>query len=242
MLLCIEMALFSVLHLYAFPWTEYDIHRSHIVASESGPSFHPDKSSYKGGPFGLVALFDAFNPWDLIKAVVRGFRWLFVGRHKREEDVSYRTGGGNGKQTNDAGPTGTAYGASLRTKSGKYHPLTDSDDDQQLLAYAQPNPSALSNVHPPISRSRPDDACRNKDRDLRPMAGNDAMGDIGHASRYRYENEQEIGVIPRAQNHNGDTRYHGASAGPGGYPAAAAAAAGRRAGDRMGQHDPMNRF
>ena len=91
MLLCIEMALFSILHLWAFPWKVYDVKRSQLVAAESAPGFLPDpRTAYQGGPFGVRALADAFNPWDLVKAVARSFRWIVVGRKHRMEDRSYQ--------------------------------------------------------------------------------------------------------------------------------------------------------
>lgn len=91
MLLCIEMAIFAVLHLWAFPWQVYDIRRSAIVASESVPGFLPDpQTAYRGGRLGHRALMDAFNPWDIIKAVGRGFRWIAIGRKRRTEDTSYK--------------------------------------------------------------------------------------------------------------------------------------------------------
>lgn len=91
MLLCIEMAIFSVLHLWAFPWQVYDIRRSHIVAAESAPGFLPDpETAYQGGPLGIKALTDAFNPWDIIKNVGRAFRWVWVGRKNRHHDISYK--------------------------------------------------------------------------------------------------------------------------------------------------------
>ena len=90
LLLCIEMAIFSVFHLWAFPWQVYDINRSHIVASESAPGFLPDpKTAYQGGHLGLRALADAFNPWDFVKAIGRAFKWITVGRKHRMEDRSY---------------------------------------------------------------------------------------------------------------------------------------------------------
>lgn len=77
-LLTVEMAIFAVAHLFAFPWKPYDISQS------------PDPvSHYRGGPMGTMALLDAFNPWDIIKAGARGFRWLFVGIRNREQDSSY---------------------------------------------------------------------------------------------------------------------------------------------------------
>lgn len=84
------MALFSIFHLWAFPWTVYDIKRSPIVASESIPGYPQDpKNDYQGGWLGSRALIDAFNPWDLVKSVGRGFKWLAVGRRTREQDSSY---------------------------------------------------------------------------------------------------------------------------------------------------------
>lgn len=44
---------------------------------------------YWGRFLGYKALFDACNPWDLVKATARGFRWLFVGRKSRTLDPSY---------------------------------------------------------------------------------------------------------------------------------------------------------
>ncbi|KAI7373833.1 hypothetical protein KC336_g20334, partial [Hortaea werneckii] len=48
-------------------------------------------AKYYGGPLGIKALVDTFNPWDIVKASARGFRWLFVGYKHREKDVSYQT-------------------------------------------------------------------------------------------------------------------------------------------------------
>lgn len=45
---------------------------------------------YKGGFLGSRALLESFNPWDIIKASARGFRWLFVGVGRRKEDSSYQ--------------------------------------------------------------------------------------------------------------------------------------------------------
>ncbi|OCL04802.1 DUF300-domain-containing protein, partial [Glonium stellatum] len=78
MLLCVEMAVFATMHIFAFPWTPYDISRykDPINAPTSGFS-GPVPTTYASGPG--RALASAFNPWDIIKACGRGFRWLFVG-------------------------------------------------------------------------------------------------------------------------------------------------------------------
>ena len=91
MLLCIEMAMFAFLHLFAYPWKPYDVRTSPMVVRESGPGYPPDpRTAYSGGAFGWRAYLDALNMMDLIRGVGRSARWLFVGRKHREEDISYK--------------------------------------------------------------------------------------------------------------------------------------------------------
>ena len=140
LLLCIEMAIFSILHLWAYPWKPYDIKRSSIVAAENGAGYPPDpKTSYKGGKLGYKAFLDAFNPWDLVKAVGRGFRWIVVGRRKREQDISYEQ---HFQGTALQNPVGLAGG-----RTGKYERLAGEDDVERPdsfsndeLRYAHPTP------------------------------------------------------------------------------------------------------
>lgn len=174
MLLCIEMAMFSVLHLWAFPWTAYDIKRSSIVAAESAPGFLPDpKTAYQGGFFGVKALADAFNPWDFVKASGRAFRWVTVGRRHRMEDRSYKTshagdgleptrnqftafndfggrnpydeGGGGGFSFEESNTSYTGAKTSSRYQSLTHRGSQD-DDDNTLLSNSQSNP--VSYPHP----------------------------------------------------------------------------------------------
>ena len=92
MLLCVEMAIFSVLHLWAFPWKAYSLKDTDpLNAPGSGYSGKPH---YEGGPLGIKAFAHAGNPWDVIKSSARGFRWLFIGVKHRREDTSYKSGGG----------------------------------------------------------------------------------------------------------------------------------------------------
>ncbi|PVI06308.1 DUF300-domain-containing protein [Periconia macrospinosa] len=89
MMTCVEMAIFAVLHLWAFPWKPYDLDRHRMPASQgagSTPSNSPQ--AYTCGP--ARALLGALNPWDIIKACGRGFRWLFYGARHRKQDPSYR--------------------------------------------------------------------------------------------------------------------------------------------------------
>lgn len=224
MLLCIEMAIFSVFHLWAFPWKVYDVRRSQIVASESAAGFFPDpKTAYHGGPFGVKALMDAFNPWDIIKAIGRGFKWFLVGRKTRMEDISYK----NSAEGTGLEPTRnqiTAFEAgnhsfegASRTphpfvqggKPGRYQQLSKEEDSDRLLAYPQSNPEA--------SYPRP------MERLPHPNAG----GDIGIMGVYdphdpptprgpRYPTTrnldpgQEYGIADERDLEEQDTGYHGA--------------------------------
>ncbi|KAM3542307.1 hypothetical protein ARSEF1564_004755 [Beauveria bassiana] len=97
LLLCIEMAIFALLHLWAFPYKPY----THEGAT---PRFYPSPDLQKGGNrgvanelerpqggfLGFAAIWDALNIWDFIKAFGRGVRWLFCGVRRRKEDISYR--------------------------------------------------------------------------------------------------------------------------------------------------------
>ena len=165
MLLCIEMAIFAVFHLWAFPWTVYDVHRSNIVAAESAAGFMPDsKTAYQGGRFGERALMDAFNPWDLIKAVGRGFRWAAVGHRRRMDDISYKTPQGTGLEPTrnqftafqplDDNAFGDHDSTAYNPKQQNYY-AQDGDEDR-LLTNAQSNPA--SNYPRPMSRHPPRDA------------------------------------------------------------------------------------
>lgn len=155
-LLCIEMSIFAVLHLFAFPYKGY--------MSENG-----ETPKYKGGPFGVLALLNAANPWDIIKASARGFRWLFVGIRHREKDSSYQSpvkaaGGYNGPTFAGTGEAAT-----------ELQPGTEVDPRQRM------RPSR-DDVHGPGS---PDD-------DRRGLLGDSAqIGRMRSASPYRTDSHDE---------------------------------------------------
>ncbi|KAL8658170.1 MAG: hypothetical protein Q9226_001220, partial [Calogaya cf. arnoldii] len=172
LLLCIEMAIFSVFHLFAFPWQVYDIRRSAIVASESVPGYLPDpNTAYQGGPLGSKALLGAFNPWDLVKAIGRGFRWFAVGLHNREQDISYQPykisrpldpdasdidGLGNTRNQISSGP----FTPGAISKQGRYHQVKGGgdEDDRRLLSHQQSVPlSSSENIYPRPGMRLPDD-------------------------------------------------------------------------------------
>jgi hypothetical protein len=160
LLLCIEMSLFALLHLWAFPWKVYIPNggATKYPSSVADPE-HPAYNAVgekQGGFMGLKAFVDAMNPWDLVKAFARGMRWLFVGRKTRESDPSY-------KHTSDVvlEPQGTgdnvyASGGKLPIadefarnghfpnagdQSGSNTPRRDYDEEGAgLISNAQPDP------------------------------------------------------------------------------------------------------
>ncbi|KAF4634317.1 hypothetical protein G7Y89_g3797 [Cudoniella acicularis] len=93
LLLCIEMAIFAILHIFAFPYKPYMKSRDQgkYPVSPSGPGEPPVNTigPNQGGFMGWKAIADAMNPWDLVKGFARAMRWLFVGRKNRLNDPSY---------------------------------------------------------------------------------------------------------------------------------------------------------
>ena len=224
MLLCIEMAIFSVFHLWAFPWQVYDIRRSQIIASESAPGFLPDpKTAYQGGPLGLKALAEAFNPWDIIKNVGRAFRWFLVGRKVRHQDISYKASSNNngtgleptrnqftafnadGSQPYE-GPDANPYAGAAVTgggyKSGHYTPLSDHDEP------AFPATKAPSKGPRPI--------------DHLPLQQSGVTGGAGHlAPPYPMSPtspEKQRRTASGGSMDSQDTSYHGSKLTPDPYP------------------------
>ncbi|KAL1962565.1 hypothetical protein VTN77DRAFT_9358 [Rasamsonia byssochlamydoides] len=150
LLICIEMALFSILHLWAFPWRPYSL-------ANQQAQYVGGKVAYHGGPLGIKAFIDALNPWDLMKAVGRGVRWLFVGRRNRMQDPSYmgQTVGSYSLKPSDgsapgSGPNVTAYqgaGAAVGSGRPRHYRVSPDEEGEELLSNAQPNPSSSYPPH-----------------------------------------------------------------------------------------------
>jgi hypothetical protein len=140
MLTCVEMAIFALLHLWAFPWSPYDLSKRHEPLSQgTGPIPTDSPKTYASGP--ARALLSALNPWDIIKACGRGFRWLFYGARHRKQDPSYQT------KLEPMAPQDTSYHGPIYPGDGeaglgqknKKHGFDDSDTSG-LLTNAQANP------------------------------------------------------------------------------------------------------
>lgn len=176
MLLCIEMALFSVFHFWAFSWKPYTI-GSKENERESVPG--EGDLRYIGGHLGLKALLDAFNFWDLIKAVGRGARWVFKGRKSRHLDESYQSNSGsevgldNGQKLSNI-PPGYVGTRPIAGKGPSYRGPVDPAEGQGLLGSAQPMP-----ISRPGTMERPDGS---------------PFGRRGDPSPYREPASSDIGV------------------------------------------------
>lgn len=173
LLLCVEMACFAVLHLWAFPYAPYVAGAPATFypvpdADKGSPTVENGRSPPSGGFMGLLAIFDALNLWDFVKAFGRGMRWLFCGVKRRKEDVSYKLNRGDaldmdnlpegkeGPGTYDAtrpGPGGAgpaAYGGYLGPaqqfgrQETAYHGGGGIEENVALIDNAQPNPEANS--------------------------------------------------------------------------------------------------
>jgi hypothetical protein len=88
-------------------------------------------------------LLDSFNPWDLIKAVGRAARWLFVGRRSRTLDPSYQGQPGTSFALKPASSTpSTAVTSQPYKGTGGFGHESREDEGDKLLAHAQPAPMA----------------------------------------------------------------------------------------------------
>jgi hypothetical protein len=149
LILCVEMACFAVMHIFAYPWKVY------VTGSEGGryPSStdptHPDFNDIgpkQGGILGIRAIADAMNPWDLVKAFGRGMRWAFVGRRHRENDISYKLNSTDitpqttrtEEDSTYKGPTNLPIAEQFRRS--KFGFPDDQEEGAGLIAHAQPNP------------------------------------------------------------------------------------------------------
>lgn len=142
LLITIEMAIFSVLHLWAFAWKEYSI--DHVHDDEVTDFYGNGKVNYQGGPWGMKALLDALNPLDLLKAIGRSFRWLFVGRKKRTLDPSYQAPSeqiGLNQAGNVPTTVVTAYEGAGPFMAGGRGNSPPGEEGEDLLSHAQPNPT-----------------------------------------------------------------------------------------------------
>ncbi|KAK7927128.1 hypothetical protein PG985_004126 [Apiospora marii] len=144
LLLCFEMAVFAILHIWAFPYQPYVPGAKASYYPPSDPSLglgirENERGAPKGGPLGLMAILDALNLWDIIKSFGRGIRWLFVGVKKRHNDTSYsaKTDGV------DTSYPMKPYGSDPGTKSTDHLPIASEFRRSQFGMPVQHNLSGI---------------------------------------------------------------------------------------------------
>lgn len=147
-----EMSLFAIFHIWAFSYRPYILRNKKTATVEDvpGDGAAPSTDRYHGGILGVRAYMDAFNPWDLIKAMARGVRWMLVGRRKRTQDPSYTNAGLDGAADENPatafpGPNITGYNAG-RPQKPSGSPVrfsNNSDENQELLSTPQKTPISI---------------------------------------------------------------------------------------------------
>jgi hypothetical protein len=116
-ILCLELSIVSILHIFAYPTKPYRYSASNDgyqlrntlqggtqTALVQPVPFTPDidgpnlgdsapRRFYKGGFLGIRALGNALNPWDFVIECYNGFKWLFGDRERqifRGSDNTYQ--------------------------------------------------------------------------------------------------------------------------------------------------------
>lgn len=149
LLLCVEMALFAILHLWSFPYAQYKEGSQTTFYPSPNPTLgipplENEHGPKMGGFAGLKAFGDAINVWDMVKAFGRGIRWLFVGVKHRHEDPSYQLKADTSYQSNNGKSTDHLPIASQFRRSTFGLPGSPGDpmpdESTGLIANAQPSP------------------------------------------------------------------------------------------------------
>ncbi|KID88208.1 hypothetical protein MGU_04618 [Metarhizium guizhouense ARSEF 977] len=147
LLLCVEMAMFAILHLWAFPYAPYTVGAPRTYypnpnADKASPAIENERQAPSGGSMGLMALYDALNLWDFIKAFGRGMRWLCCGVKRRKEDISYRRNRGDGLDMDNLPDNKEGGGSHDPARSGAGPPGQHDEYGSVTQAYEHPSQQA----------------------------------------------------------------------------------------------------
>ncbi|KAH9835097.1 DUF300-domain-containing protein [Teratosphaeria destructans] len=187
-LLCIEMAIFAVMHIFAFPWKPYNTKNVSPLDVQGAGYSGGAAPKYRGGPLGIKAVGDVLNPWDLVKASARGCRWMFVGYRQRTLDPSYQNP--NAKLGQDTGYMGPTFAGS----GGAATELRPSDDMRgragTLGAADEDDRAGLLHNSSQLARMPSSSPYRTYTHDS--YDAND--GNDGHDSRFDPGNQHSMGM------------------------------------------------
>ncbi|KAI2624279.1 DUF300-domain-containing protein [Hypoxylon sp. NC1633] len=215
LMLCVEMALFGILHLWAFPFAPYvqNAKTSFYPVPDPSMGVPPRENEHgpkMGGFLGLKAFGDALNLWDVIKAFGRGMRWLFVGVKHRRQDSSYQTksddvdtsypmkpygaGRAGGKST-DHLPIANEFRRSafgLPKSPGDPTVPEETEESAGLITHAQPNPASPPRPQPGPYLDPRQAHFHDGHGHPGPYVPYDARGDMGAMNtRYEYDATEE---------------------------------------------------
>ncbi|KAI1633977.1 organic solute transporter Ostalpha-domain-containing protein [Biscogniauxia mediterranea] len=197
LLLCVEMAIFAILHLWAFSYKPYILGTKPTYYPSLDPGLPPrinENGPNRGGFAGLRAFGDALNLWDVIKAFGRGMRWLFVGVKHRHSDPSYQVktdtsypmkpyGNGSDGKSTDHLPIANEFRRSTfampRSPSNRMQ-----DESIGLIANAHPDPDGSIRHPSPYADSNHPHYYENAGPSHRTFTPYDDRGDIGTAISY----------------------------------------------------------
>ncbi|KAI0406908.1 organic solute transporter Ostalpha-domain-containing protein [Xylaria palmicola] len=151
LLLCVEMALFAILHVWSFPYAQYKEGAKTTFYPSPNPSIGIPPRENEHGPRrgALRALGDTINLWDIAKAFGRGIRWLFVGAKRRHEDPSYQLkadtsypmpSNPDGKSTDHLPIASQFRRSTFGLPGAPGDPMPE--ESAGLIANAQPNPGS----------------------------------------------------------------------------------------------------
>ncbi|CAJ2513636.1 Uu.00g017550.m01.CDS01 [Anthostomella pinea] len=227
LLLCVEMALFSILHLWAFPYGPY-VEGSKVTFYPSPdplmgiPARENEHGPKMGGFAGLKAFGHALNVWDIVKAFGRGMRWLFVGVKHRRNDSSYQVK----SQDSDTSYPLKSYGPnSTGAKSTDHLPIATEfrrstfgisskpmgripEESAGLIANAQPDPGSRPQRQPgPYQDTRRQQYYHGIGAPQGYTTYDDARGDLGAAAPQYHA----YGANDAYDTHGGSTaepQYH----------------------------------
>ncbi|KLU82535.1 hypothetical protein MAPG_01607 [Magnaporthiopsis poae ATCC 64411] len=203
-LLCFEMALFSIMHIWAFPYQPYRVGAKAtfypVADPTSGARPKENKaSSPSGGFLGLLAIWDALNLWDIVKAFGRGIRSKFL-----------MLGGGGG------GGSGGSSGGGLSAKAGGGGGGgggNNGGSSPGRILTSSPLAAASAVDDSPVATTRLN-ALHSPQQPSSPPSAHEGAGLIAHAaSPGRHTNEAPS---PYRDNFSDDAAaYHDAAAAPG---------------------------
>lgn len=155
---------------------------------------------------------DAFNPWDIVKASARGFRWLFVGRrHRADDNISTEETKqeniemGRSERNSRFGPSGGptiplpgGFGSTQDERDGrpafKRQDSDNNDDQAGLLSNAQDVSTVNLRSASPFRDTSPDSKF---EKEVSPYGDESGYHAVSYPRESIYEGRQYSSITTR---------------------------------------------